>query len=1244
MWLWIFGILIILAVWVIWFLFPPAEPGGPELLPFWLAVTISVVILGALITLWVVRRVRAARAARALEKAIAQQAQEQALNAKPEEREEIQALYRQIAEGINALKASKLSGGRSGEQALYSLPWYAIVGPPGAGKTTALRHSGLQFPFLDPQSGGVRGVGGTRNCDWWFTNEAILLDTAGRYTTESDDRDEWVAFLEQLMKYRPSKPLNGVIVAISINELLDATEDQIKSLAGKVRARIDEMQQNLKMTMPVYVLFTKADLVAGFVESFGDYKKSERGQPWGATIPLQEAKTEPGRLFDREFDILVEKLHARVTKRINTERNRAARERIYQFPLEFAAIKRNLSDFMAAAFAPGGTDAEPLLRGFYFTSGTQEGKPLDRVVGAMGRAFGLKGTVQEDTEQSKEARSYFLRDVFQGIIFPDQEIAAMSRVELRRRLLQKVAIAAAATLLALVFVVPGVISYLNNRQLVKDTDRITTAAGTVDWKDGSSSYDKAERLDELRGHLEKLKDWNTNGKPISYSWFMYQGENLYPPTKDLYISNLQEGFIKPTKDELERRVANIKGDPYLPDYNNLKTYLLLDDREHLKDPELFNFQVNRLTQTWAEVLARSSGGVSEQDLKAKLQPHVKFYVELQRDGDAPGLQRDPKLVESAREKLRSADRIQAYYEIFVIARIDEKIDETGDANDIANRKYPPISLNIVFDDRPEVLTQLSSKRVKQGRPAAEVRGPFTAEGFKVIDKLLEEEGAKLLEREAWVVPYDRDEKNQADTIKKQLKRVRQRYEDEYISEWKEFFRDIDVKVPETNSEAIAEYKVLSTPEWAYKRLLQTLSDNTQFVDEKVPASLTQDGGVLDQIQKRVARRVESQSGVKVEDLKSSEVPSKERIKRAFATVVKFGVPQPYVPPATGPDGTKAPEKPQADPELNKYVVHLEKLASEMQVVEEGPPNTETLKATELFTTAVKETDQMVQKMDSLGQEMMSELLFNPLRQGYKAFIKGAGGSASGLWEVLVWPTYRDKIKDRYPFNLAAKKDASYEDAKLFFKPTDGVLWGFYTKYLANFHRKQEHDFIPMAHLQGMGAPKAKPFTPFNPLMYNCLKRADEITEALWPNYKGDEPEVKFQINLKTVSPIISDVIFEVDGQKRNYRNEKEFWYEFKWPGDEVRGARIQVRGAGGLDEEIVRDGAWGIFRLFESADKMTAVKDDDSQFLVTWTMSAPPVSVTMQVRPRRGNHPFPLSFFRNTNCPASIGDKFGGGK
>src|SRR6185437_2443862 len=297
MWLWILSALFLLLAWAAWFFLPVA-------IPILAPIVITAVIVLGVGGIIVFRRIRAARAARALEKAIAQQAQEQALAAKPERVAEIQELHKQFQQAIGALKSSKLGGGKRGADALYVLPWYVMVGPPGAGKTTALRHSGLVFPYLDPSGGGVRGVGGTRNCDWWFTNEAILLDTAGRYTTEADDHDEWMAFLEQLLKYRMEKPLNGVIVAISVSDLLDATDDQIQEKASKIRARIDEMQATLKETLPVYVTFTKIDLVAGFSEFFGDMKKSERSQAWGATVRLDADRREPGKVFDAEFDTL----------------------------------------------------------------------------------------------------------------------------------------------------------------------------------------------------------------------------------------------------------------------------------------------------------------------------------------------------------------------------------------------------------------------------------------------------------------------------------------------------------------------------------------------------------------------------------------------------------------------------------------------------------------------------------------------------------------------------------------------------------------------------------------------------------------------------------------------------------------------------------------------------------------------------------------------------------------------------
>ena len=109
MWLWILSALFLALVWGTWFILRPSGPGpSAEVFPTWIPIVVTVVIVVGLIGLVVYRRVRAARAARALEKAIAQQAQEQALAAKPERRAEIIALHNQLQEGIKALKASKL--------------------------------------------------------------------------------------------------------------------------------------------------------------------------------------------------------------------------------------------------------------------------------------------------------------------------------------------------------------------------------------------------------------------------------------------------------------------------------------------------------------------------------------------------------------------------------------------------------------------------------------------------------------------------------------------------------------------------------------------------------------------------------------------------------------------------------------------------------------------------------------------------------------------------------------------------------------------------------------------------------------------------------------------------------------------------------------------------------------------------------------------------------------------------------
>ena len=140
----------------------------------------------------------------------------------------------------------------------------------------------------------------------------MLIDTAGRYTTQDSDaksdKESWFSFLDLLKKNRPRQPINGVMVAISLEDLLTLPRQELAAHADAIRARLLELHERLKVDFPVYALFTKADLVAGFIEYFGYLNEAGRRQVWGATFQTADKnKNLVGEVPD-EFDLLLERL------------------------------------------------------------------------------------------------------------------------------------------------------------------------------------------------------------------------------------------------------------------------------------------------------------------------------------------------------------------------------------------------------------------------------------------------------------------------------------------------------------------------------------------------------------------------------------------------------------------------------------------------------------------------------------------------------------------------------------------------------------------------------------------------------------------------------------------------------------------------------------------------------------------------------------------------------------------------
>ncbi len=541
---------------------------GPR---FYLRSPYNFIVAGVLLVGWLIwlliQKMRAKKNADALEGFLNQQADDQLLTARPDVKDEIAALKEKMEAAIKMLKKSKLGKGRRGANALYVLPWYMIIGPSACGKSTAIRNSGLSFPAIDPDSdspGAIKGLGGTRNCDWWFTNEGIVLDTAGRYTVSVDaaeDREEWTAFLGLLKKFRKKSPINGLLLMVSIDELLQQTEDGLEAHAKNIRQRVDELMVKLEIVFPVYLIFTKCDLLSGFVEFFGDYAKREREQVWGYTCKYGVERSTPAhKEFRDETKKLFDALKARRMRKLRSDLRPGDEKKVYLFPLEFEAARRKLDQFMENLFEPNPFQQNPALRGVYFTSGTQEGTPIGQVMESMVKEFAIEEDIAAMLETPKEPKAYFIKDLFTQIIMGDEAATRPTAASAQRMKWLRLAAAGGIAIATVLLVLAMVASYFGNRSLIDDTLKAVQRLEDVQGKGRATLIDDLDVIDRVRDRLGVLDEYEKNGIPISLRWGLYKGNQINEVARRALRDRLVTLLLRPTAKKFEQylRVTSLE--------------------------------------------------------------------------------------------------------------------------------------------------------------------------------------------------------------------------------------------------------------------------------------------------------------------------------------------------------------------------------------------------------------------------------------------------------------------------------------------------------------------------------------------------------------------------------------------------------------------------------------------------------------------------------------------------------------
>lgn len=342
-----------------------------RIIPLWLFLTILGILILGVIVYAVLQDRLAQRRDQSLEQAMDEHTRTQIEKGKLRDKASVVEMQHKWKEGLERLRES-LGRGRA---ALYSLPWYVIIGKPATGKTTAIKNSGLHFPLDMPKTAGT---GGTRNCDWFFTEEAILLDTAGRWTEGDEnpaDQKEWIEFLGLLHKHRRDMPINGLIVAVAADDLLGRDASEVAADARRMRGKLDELIRELHIQFPVYLLVTKCDLVQGFSGFFQRLPKTRWTELLGWTNPGWEMDGVQQMLEETFAKLRGRMADLRLALLRDEEEPEGLRD-IYLFPEELKGVNEALFSYCDVLFRETRYSESPFLRGVYLTSALQTGNAI----------------------------------------------------------------------------------------------------------------------------------------------------------------------------------------------------------------------------------------------------------------------------------------------------------------------------------------------------------------------------------------------------------------------------------------------------------------------------------------------------------------------------------------------------------------------------------------------------------------------------------------------------------------------------------------------------------------------------------------------------------------------------------------------------------------------------------------------------------------------------------------------------
>lgn len=281
-----------------------------------------------------------------------------------EERAPVERMTAAITEAKRTIaRAPEMAQGRT---PLYRIPWVLFIGDGNADVDGLLRAASEASPFPDSDKPPMAADDVWR---WWFHKSMIAIEMHPRVVCDASarlDRGLWYQGLMKLADEREKLPLNGIVVAVSVQTLLGPA-DALKDTATRLRRLVDEAMEHLQVQMPVYFVVSGLERLPGYAQVRATLPEEAFAQAVGHRFAENEnTNAAASRRIDEVIQPIEDRLHALRMTALRAQHGPQQRRAVFDFIEALRQSRQGLAMFVGLMLEDNPFQRTPRWRGLYF--------------------------------------------------------------------------------------------------------------------------------------------------------------------------------------------------------------------------------------------------------------------------------------------------------------------------------------------------------------------------------------------------------------------------------------------------------------------------------------------------------------------------------------------------------------------------------------------------------------------------------------------------------------------------------------------------------------------------------------------------------------------------------------------------------------------------------------------------------------------------------------------------------------